>query len=216
MREAACKQLREWSTTELAYLRISINLSARQFTDETVVGQIRDALQRHAVPSSGLEVELTETAAVQASQTMFGVLSALRAMGVTSAIDDFGTGYSSMSYLMTLPFDKLKLKLDCAFVQNVDQQPKSLAICRALVELSRGLGIKVLAEGAETAAEIAQLSALGCDLHQGFYFARPVPADTLAAVIKSELLQRAIASTAVHIVMPSQPDMRGLPQPLAG
>ena len=199
--EAACRQLRAWSTTELAHLRISINLSARHFTDEAVVRQIGDALQRHAVPSSRLEIELTETAAVQDSQTTFRVLSALRAMGVSSAIDDFGTGYSSMSYLRTLPFDKLKI--DRAFVQDVDQQPKSLAICRALVELSRGLGIAVLAEGVETAAEIAQLSALGCDLYQGFHFARPVAADKLAVVIVSEPLQRAIVGAAAHIAPPS-------------
>ena len=212
--EAACRQLREWSGTGLSHLRISINLSARQFTDDTVVGQIGAALQRHAVAPSGLEVELTETAAVQDRQTTFRVLSALRAMGVSSAIDDFGTGYSSMSYLSTLPFDKLKI--DRAFVQNVDQQPKSLAICRALVELSHGLGIKVLAEGAETGAEIAQLGAMGCELFQGYFFARAVSADRLVAVINGELLQRAIAGAAVFLAPHSPPDARVLPLPQAG
>ena len=192
--EAAARQLNAWTGTQLEALRLSINLSARQFRNERIVRHISNALRSNGVSPSRLEIELTETAAMRDSRMTHAILSSLRNLGVTSAIDDFGTGYSSMSYLRTLPFDKLKI--DREFVMNVEQRPKSLAICRALVELSDGLGITVLAEGTETAAEVAQMMQLGCNQFQGYYFSKPVPAATLGDVAATLRLQRVIEGSA--------------------
>jgi EAL domain-containing protein (putative c-di-GMP-specific phosphodiesterase class I)/GGDEF domain-containing protein len=192
--EAAARQLNAWTGTDLEALRLSINLSARQFRNERIVRHISNALRSNGVSPSRLEIELTETAAMRDSRMTHAILSSLRNLGVTSAIDDFGTGYSSMSYLRTLPFDKLKI--DREFVMNVEQRPKSLAICRALIELSDGLGITVLAEGTETAAEVAQMMQLGCNQFQGYYFSKPVPAAMLSDVAASLRLQSVIESSA--------------------
>ena len=192
--EAAARQLNAWTGTDLEALRLSINLSARQFRNERIVRHISNALRSNGVSPSRLAIELTETAAMRDSRMTHAILSSLRNLGVTSAIDDFGTGYSSMSYLRTLPFDKLKI--DREFVMNVEQRPKSLAICRALIELSDGLGITVLAEGTETAAEVAQMMQLGCNQFQGYYFSKPVPAAMLSDVAASLRLQSVIESSA--------------------
>jgi EAL domain-containing protein (putative c-di-GMP-specific phosphodiesterase class I) len=102
-------------------------------------------------------------------------------MGVGIAIDDFGTGFASMSYLRTLPFDKLKI--DREFVTNVHQLPQSQAICGALIELSRGLGLRVVAEGTESEEEVRYLVGRGCHLFQGYYFSRPVPGRDFAGLL---------------------------------
>jgi EAL domain-containing protein (putative c-di-GMP-specific phosphodiesterase class I)/GGDEF domain-containing protein len=179
---AACREARRWQDEGLDGLKVAVNLSARQLLDPGLRTKIERTLGRHSLKPQALELELTETAAMADAQRTFELFGELHAMGLSLAIDDFGSGYSSLSYLKNLPFDKLKI--DREFVTNVDQRRDSRAICRALIELGRGLDLLVLAEGVETAAEVAVLQDLGCRVFQGFHFSKPVPAETFRALAK--------------------------------
>lgn len=169
---AACKEARRWQDEGLGGLKIAVNLSARQLLDPQLREKVERTLQRHALSAASLELELTETAAMADAERTLQLFRGLRAMGVSLAIDDFGAGYSSLSYLKNLPFDKLKI--DREFVTNVQDRRDNRAICRALIELGRGLGLQVLAEGVETAQEVRALRRLGCQIFQGFYYSRPL------------------------------------------
>jgi Amt family ammonium transporter len=172
---AACREAKAWSDDGLSGLKVAVNLSARQLADQGLKEKIERTLQRHHLDAACLELELTETAAMTDAARTFELFGALRETGVTLAIDDFGSGYSSLSYLKNLPFDKLKI--DREFVTDIDSRSDSRAICRALIELGRGLGLLVLAEGVETAAEVETLCALGCEIFQGYYFSKPLSGD---------------------------------------
>ena len=168
----ACEQARAWS--EAGHdRRVAVNLSARQFADPDLVRQVSEAVVGAGIVPDRIEVELTETAAMADHERSRAVLAALRDLGVGCAIDDFGTGYASLSYLRTLPFTKLKI--DREFVTDIEARPASQAICGALIDLARGLDLQVLAEGTETAAEVAHLRSRGCELFQGYHFSKPVP-----------------------------------------
>jgi EAL domain-containing protein (putative c-di-GMP-specific phosphodiesterase class I) len=170
----ACRDARSWRRRGLAGLTMAVNLSARQFRGPTLAMTVVRTLERHGLAPSDLEVELTETAAMEDAVRTREVLEQLRALGVGVAIDDFGAGYSSLSYLKNLPFTKLKI--DREFVIKVHERPDSQAICSALVALANGLNIKLLAEGAEEQAEVETLVRLGCSMFQGYLFAKPVSA----------------------------------------
>lgn len=169
---AACREIRRWQDAGLEGLRVAVNLSACQLGDPTLRDKIERTLARHRLPPGVLELELTETAAMADAARTLRLFGELHDLGISLAIDDFGSGHSSLSYLKNLPFDKLKI--DREFVTRVHEQPDSQAICRALIELSRGLGLRVLAEGVECREEMDSLSRLGCTLFQGFYFSRPI------------------------------------------
>jgi diguanylate cyclase (GGDEF)-like protein len=179
--QTACRQVRQWTDTELGDMRLAINLSASQFLDPDIVAKIDHALRGNGLSPSRLEIELTETAAMTDAKRTHRTLEALRRMGVRTAIDDFGTGYSSLSYLKTLPFDKIKI--DRAFVTGVERSRTSAAICRSIIELAHGLDITVIAEGAERHEEVNFLSSMGCGLFQGYYFSRPVTASVLEQLV---------------------------------
>ena len=169
----ACRQAKEWADAGLPYMKVAVNLSARQFLDPRLVDSIRDAIGTAGIAANQLEIELTETAAMADAAHTSAIFGKLRDLGVRIAIDDFGTGYASLSYLRKLPFDKLKI--DREFVSNVQSTRDSQAICGALVTLADGLGLEVLAEGTETEAEVAYLRERGCHLYQGYFFSRPLP-----------------------------------------
>jgi EAL domain-containing protein (putative c-di-GMP-specific phosphodiesterase class I)/GGDEF domain-containing protein len=172
---AACRERRRWQQQGLRHLKVAVNLSAAQLRDPGLKLTIERTLDRHRLPASALELELTETAATQDAERTFALFSQLRALGVSLAIDDFGSGYSSLSYLKNLPFDKLKV--DREFVVDVHLRRDSQAICRSLVELTRGLDIAILAEGVESWAEVEMLREFGCTTFQGFLFSEPVNPD---------------------------------------
>ncbi|MET0293992.1 MAG: GGDEF domain-containing phosphodiesterase [Phenylobacterium sp.] len=179
---AACREARLWEESGLTGLKVAVNLSAVQFKDPGLNTVILRTLERHALSPKSLELELTETAAmedVERTRRMFGEL---RELGVSVAIDDFGAGYSSLSYLKNLPFSKLKI--DREFVTKADQRRDERAICTALIELGLGLDIAVLAEGAETFEEVQTLHRLGCSQFQGFYFARPMAGPDFVRTVK--------------------------------
>lgn len=183
----ACATLAGWSERGRDDLTMAINISMRQFSDPDLSRHLAEAMQAASIDPSRLEIELTETAAMADHEHTARVFAMLRDLGVSIAIDDFGTGYASMSYLRKLPFDKLKI--DREFVDGVDRNAASQAICSAMIELSRGLGLKVLAEGAETEEEVRFLAQRGCDLFQGFYFARPQPESQFEAAVDAMRLR---------------------------
>jgi EAL domain-containing protein (putative c-di-GMP-specific phosphodiesterase class I)/GGDEF domain-containing protein len=169
---AACREARLWQDEGLTDMRVAVNLSARQLLDPTLRQKIERTLHRHDLAPQALELELTETAAMVDAGRTLALFGELHAMGISLAIDDFGSGYSSLSYLKNLRFDKLKI--DREFVRQVQDRRDSQAICRALIELGRGLDLKVLAEGVEDEREVAMLRTLGCELFQGYHFAKPM------------------------------------------
>ena len=158
---------------------MAVNLSAAQFRGEQdLVQVIRRALDAAGLPAQRLEVEITESLLMSSTESVLRTLTALSALGVRIAMDDFGTGYSSLAYLWRFPFDKVKI--DRAFTQGLGDDKKVALIVRSIVSLAHSMGIRVNAEGVETAPQMATLQRLGCDELQGFLLGRPAPADTLA------------------------------------
>ena len=189
MRET-CKQIRSWNDQGRHGLTVAINLSARQFLDPDLKDHVAEAIDAGRIEPSQLEIELTETAVMADHDHTKRVFALLRDLGVSIAIDDFGTGYASMSYLRRLPFDKLKI--DREFVTDVHTRRDSQAICKALIALGEGLGLKVLAEGTETDEEVAFLAEAGCDLFQGFYFSKPLSSEDFATATDAIALRSVI------------------------
>ncbi len=183
--QAASRQLRDWSAAGIDPVKVAVNLSAAQFRSQDTIPLIGRTLAADQVDPRLLEVEMTETVAMQDETRTRAVFEQLRTLGVSIAIDDFGTGYSSIGTLRTLPVDKLKI--DRAFVSGVDAAGTGQAICKAMIELARGLGIAVVAEGTESLAEVRAMQALGCTLFQGYYYARPMAAADFAALLRTGL-----------------------------
>ncbi|MGV3650329.1 MAG: putative bifunctional diguanylate cyclase/phosphodiesterase, partial [Devosia sp.] len=166
----ACAQAGRWQEGEAGALKVAINLSARQFLDRDLTGLLDEAVADSGISPERIEIELTESAAMVDYEHTRNTFTRLRNAGFSIAIDDFGTGYASMSYLRRLPFNKLKI--DREFVSHVDTAADAQAICGAMITLAQGLGLEVLAEGAERPEEVRWLSERGCALFQGYYFAR--------------------------------------------
>ncbi|WP_295550187.1 EAL domain-containing protein [uncultured Pseudacidovorax sp.] len=174
--EEACRQMKDWDAAGLP-MRVAINLSAHQLHEADLVDRIGAALQRHGVAPSQLLCEITETVTmedVRATQEVFGRLASI---GVFIAIDDFGTGYSSLSYLRQLR--ARQLKIDRSFIGDLETSADARAVVDAVVRLAHALGLRVVAEGVETAGQRDILVGMGCDELQGFFFARPMPADQM-------------------------------------
>jgi EAL domain-containing protein (putative c-di-GMP-specific phosphodiesterase class I) len=175
----ACRQQAAWIKQGLGTVPVSINLSAVQLKDPDLVEQLRRAVLRHGVDPSALELELTESTLMEAVKDTLVPLHALKRLGVSLSVDDFGTGYSNLSYLNRLPIDRLKI--DRSFVRDLLDDPTDLAITRAIIGLGHTLGLRVVAEGVESAAVAEALCAAHCDELQGYHFARPLPAAEFAA-----------------------------------
>lgn len=171
----ACRQARAWQERNGVDqpLRMCVNLSARQFQQANLVDQVAQVLETAHLDPRLLELEITESVIMEDAQSTIGTLRALKCLGVRLAVDDFGTGYSSLSYLRRFPVDCLKI--DRSFVGGLGRNAEDTAIVGAIVRLGHALGLEVTAEGVETAAQMEQLRTLGCDLAQGFYFAKPLP-----------------------------------------
>lgn len=156
-------------------LTVSVNLSPRQFQQPDLVKRIGHALDSGRVPASALRLEITESSAMQNADTTVHVMRELQALGVGISLDDFGTGYSSLSHLKRLPIDTLKL--DQSFVRDITHDPEDEAISSAVIALAHTLGLRVVAEGVETAEQLSFLNSRGCDAVQGYLISRPVPLD---------------------------------------
>ncbi|HET7775614.1 MAG TPA: bifunctional diguanylate cyclase/phosphodiesterase, partial [Azospira sp.] len=177
----ACRQIRSWRNAGLPPLPVAINLSALQFRQPDLPGQVAAALAASGLGPEALELELTESVAMADVEVTGKVLQTLAAMGVSLAIDDFGTGYSALTYLKRFPVTRLKV--DRSFVQDLEADADNAAIVRAIVNLSHGLGLRVVAEGVETHGQRDFLHSLGCQSAQGFLFARPLPAEEIHALL---------------------------------
>ncbi len=169
----ACLQLRAWQSEFPADppLTMSVNITPREFAQPDLVAQIKTILSEVGIHPSSINVEITETIAMADPQRSSLVLSELKALGVHISIDDFGTGYSSLSRLQAFPVDTLKV--DQSFISKIDTDPATRKIVRIIIMLAHTLGLKVVAEGAQTAKQVNLLKQLHCELVQGFFFARP-------------------------------------------
>ncbi len=175
---AACRQLAAWREAGQALLPVAINLSPRQFADGNLAGDIHASLDRHDLPASLLELEITESLVVKDPARATEVLAALRRIGLSISMDDFGTGYSSLAQLKRFPLDSVKI--DRSFVQDIPHDANDTAIIKAIIAMGHALKLKVVAEGVENAAQLTFLHRHGCDEMQGFYFSRPMTADQLS------------------------------------
>jgi diguanylate cyclase (GGDEF)-like protein/PAS domain S-box-containing protein len=170
----ACREAATWPTS----LRVAVNLSPVQFRHGDLVSLVHAVLLETGLAANRLELEITEGVLIDDFSRAVSVLRRLKALGVRVAMDDFGTGYSSLSYLQAFPFDKIKI--DQAFISNVERNPHSAAIVRAVIGLARGLDLPVVAEGVETHDQLAFLSREACDEVQGYFVGRPQPIDYYA------------------------------------
>ena len=170
----ACKQAKEWQRTKQPNLRISVNLSPRQFQQSDLVDFIRHVLRETELEPRFLELEITESTAMMNSERTIETLMELRELGVRIALDDFGTGHSSLSYLRRFPIDRVKI--DQEFVQAVEASRSNRAIVSAIVAMAHGLDLAVTAEGVETEAQVSFLREQKCEEVQGYLFGRPEPA----------------------------------------
>jgi diguanylate cyclase (GGDEF)-like protein/PAS domain S-box-containing protein len=174
----ACQQAKAWRESGLPKLRMAVNLSARQFLQPDLAGTVGRVLEESGLEPSCLELEVTETVAMENASLGAAVLRALERMGVRLTIDDFGTGYSSLIYLKDFPVHSLKI--DRSFVEHVSEDASDAAIVGASIALAHSLGLGVVAEGVETVKQLDFLREHGCDHGQGFLFAKPMPAGDLA------------------------------------
>jgi len=184
---ATCMQNKRWQDAGLPKVQISVNVSPRQFRNRQFVGVVAEALRRSCLHPDWLELEITESMLMNDVAAAVEKMTALRAMGIGLSIDDFGTGYSSLSYLGSFPITTLKI--DRAFIADVDTNPKTAEIARAIIGLSKGLNLQVVAEGCEVAAHVAFLKEHGCQTVQGFFYSRPVPADDFERMLRSGMLR---------------------------
>jgi diguanylate cyclase (GGDEF)-like protein/PAS domain S-box-containing protein len=181
----ACGQLTRWRADmpQAAGLSMSVNVSARQLRDASLIEDVESALRETGLDPFSLILELTESAMVESFEGALAILQKLKWMSVQLAMDDFGTGYSSLSSLSQLPLDILKI--DQSFVARVDRDAGSRAIVYAIGSLANALGVRVIGEGIETAAQMSTLIELNCNHGQGFFLARPAPPQDLAAMLRA-------------------------------
>jgi diguanylate cyclase (GGDEF)-like protein len=189
----ALRQCRTWQLEGLN-LCVGVNLSARNLLDVNLPDTVGGLLAKWEVTPSLLELEITESTILADPIRAMHVLSRLSDMGVRLAIDDFGTGYSSLAYLKRLPVDELKI--DKSFVQGMERDENDAVIVRSTIDLGRNLGLLVVAEGVETEEAWRRLVSLGCDVAQGYYLSRPVPAAELAAWLRASPGPQALSASA--------------------
>jgi diguanylate cyclase (GGDEF)-like protein len=179
----ACRQNRAWQDQGLPPMRVSVNISSRQFRSGSLASVVRAALRESGLDARLLELELTESLLVENTEEAIKILAELKAIGVSIAIDDFGSGYSSLNYLKRFPVDFLKI--DRSFIRDIATSAKDAAITTNIVSLARCLGLQTVAEGVEDHEQLDVLGAQGCDEVQGFLFSRPVAAETMMAAVAS-------------------------------
>ena len=179
--QEACRQLKEWQEDGIAHIRMSVNLSAIQFLDKTLPDQVQAALSTAGLAPEYLDLEVTESMAMDSPADTISTLKLLAAGGIFLSMDDFGTGYSSLAYLKLFPLHVLKI--DRSFVKDIEADPDDADICDVIVLLAHKLGLEVIAEGVETAAQLKFLISIGCEKIQGYLLSKPLPADQAKAFI---------------------------------
>jgi len=175
--QTACAQNKIWQSFNLSPTRVTVNISSIQFMQKNFVETVKRILTETGLEPSYLELELTESLIMEHAETTITTLAELKAVGLQLAIDDFGTGYSSLSYLKRFPINTLKI--DKSLVKDIDKDPDSAAIVKAIIAMAHNLNLAVIAEGVETEQQLAFLRKYGCDQVQGYLFCRPLSPDAL-------------------------------------
>jgi EAL domain-containing protein (putative c-di-GMP-specific phosphodiesterase class I) len=183
LREAS-DQVRRWQHLFHTPFRLAVNLSARQFLHFNLMKQVEEALTSSGLPAECLEFEITETIAMHNPEESVGVMRQLKSIGIGLSLDDFGTGYSSLSYLKRFPIDVLKI--DRSFVRDIPEDANDLAIVSAIIAMAHALGLKVVAEGVETASQWDFLRDCGTQFAQGYHFGRPMPAEEIEDMLAQQ------------------------------
>ncbi|MGZ5290570.1 MAG: EAL domain-containing protein, partial [Actinomycetota bacterium] len=179
--EAATAQVGAWRAEGID-LPVAVNLSVRDLLDPGLTTEIRDLLERRELPPDRLLLEITESSVMDQPERALATLHELAGIGVGLSVDDFGTGYSSLAYLQRLPVGELKI--DRSFVMRLGTSESDAEIVRSTVELGHNLGLSIVAEGVEDEASLTFLVNAGCDVAQGFYIARPMPAGDVPAWVR--------------------------------
>ena len=188
----ACAQFHAWRERDVDLDYVAVNVSSRQFRQPDFVETIQATLKQTGMPAQCLELEITESVLLDGADSVVGMLSQFKGLGIQVSIDDFGTGYSSMSYLERLPFDTLKI--DISFVRKIRDDGTGGTIAATIATMAHGMGKKVVAEGVETQAQLDFLSKLGGDLLvQGFFYSRPLPAQDVVAFVSRQQLAQTLA-----------------------
>ena len=182
----ACKQARAWTDAGLSSISMAVNISGNEFRDANFLEGVVAILEDTGLDPRSLELELTESVLMKHPEAVESTLRALRAKGVQLAVDDFGTGYSSLSYLNKFSIDTLKI--DQSFVHQIGSNPREKTIVSAIIGMGRSLNLRVVAEGVETAEELAFLKNERCEEAQGYYFSRPVPPAQFAKLLEKQSL----------------------------
>jgi len=182
----ACAQNRAWQLAGLTTIRMAVNISARQFQQQNLVKMVAQVLEETGLAPQYLELEITESVAMQNVELTIAVLQDIQTMGVHVSMDDFGTGYSSLSFLKQFPLNALKI--DRSFVNESATNPKDAAIVKAVLALGHGLNLRVIAEGVETIEQQRFLESANCDAIQGYLLSRPLPAEAAIEFCRSHAL----------------------------
>jgi EAL domain-containing protein (putative c-di-GMP-specific phosphodiesterase class I) len=179
--ETACTDIAELRRTIAPQLRLSVNLSARQFHQQRLARKIRGALEGSRLDPTALELEITESVAMSDAEMSINIMRELGTEGVRLSVDDFGTGYSSLGYLRRFPLDSIKI--DRSFVTDLATEPDDATIVRTVIAMAHALDLEVVAEGVEAEDQLAFLREQRCDRVQGFYFSQAIPRPALEAYI---------------------------------
>lgn len=184
----ACRQMSAWQKSYQAsgLLTISVNFSGKQFSQPDLIKQVDQILQETGLDGKSLKLEITESVLIGNSDLVAGMLLQLKSLGVQVDIDDFGTGYSSLSYLHRFPIDALKI--DRSFISRIGINNENLEIVQTIITMAHNLGMSVVAEGVETAKQLAQLKSLQCEYSQGYFFSKPLNPEAASAFIAKEAL----------------------------
>jgi EAL domain-containing protein (putative c-di-GMP-specific phosphodiesterase class I) len=186
----ACREAASWAEP----LQIAVNLSPAQFLQGDVAALVHAVLLETGLTPGRLELEITEGVLIRDFDRGLSLLRRLKALGVRIAMDDFGTGYSSLSYLQSFPFDKIKI--DRSFTMKIGTNPQSAAIIRAVIDLGHGLDMPIVAEGVETAQQLAFLAEEECDQVQGYFIGRPRPISDYASIVGKPVAEPSVAPEA--------------------
>lgn len=178
----ACEQNRQWMDAGYPPLRVAVNISARQFQQKNLVERVDQVLQETGLHPSWLELEITESLAMQDAEFTIKMLRDFKERGITISLDDFGTGYSSLNYLKRFPLNNLKI--DQSFIRNITTDSDDEAIASAVIVLAQNMKLQVIAEGVETEEQLAMLRDRQCNEMQGYLFGKPVPADEFEKLLK--------------------------------
>lgn len=194
----ACRQLKQWQENGMVDLQMSVNLSMRQFRQKNLSTMVESIVAKENIDPALLELEITESMAMDNPQETIESMHMLREIGVELAVDDFGTGYSSLSYLKQFPVNSLKL--DRSYVKGIEIDPSDVVICSTTISLAHNLGLSVVAEGVETEKQYEYLKRLNCDKMQGYHFCRPLPASEAEAYIVSRNLYESVQNASVRSI----------------